>query len=119
MALYLSGLEVHARLRAGKSVEQWLGHIVDGDETVLKWLSIAADRRQCSVTYLESFDEGDDAWLDVAAFSLVDPDAEEGPAFDSVEEAVAFAVDTHGASLERFVAGGMIQQEYANYRQNK
>lgn len=119
IALYLSPVEIYARLHAGKSVEQWLGHTQDGDETVLQWLSIAAGRRQYSVTYLESFDEGDADWLDVTAFSLVDPDAEVGPTFDSVEEAVAFAVNTHSASIERFVAGGMIQQEYANYRQSK
>jgi hypothetical protein len=119
IALYLSLVELYARLHASKSVEQWLGYAKDGDETVLHWLCIAAGRRQYSVTYLESFDEGDADWLDVAAFSLVDPDAEIGPTFDSVEEAVAFAVNTHSASLERFVAGGMIQQEYANYRQSK
>jgi hypothetical protein len=119
MALYLSALEVHARVRAGKVVEQWLGHAEESGYTVLKWLYIAPDRRQYCVTYCESFDEGNEEWHDVAAFSLLDPDADETAFFDSVEDAVAFAIHTHGASPERFVAGGMIQQEYAKYQQNK
>ncbi|SFQ83317.1 hypothetical protein [Hymenobacter arizonensis] len=120
MALYLSRLELQARLHLGKEAEQWLGHADEGEYTVIKWLYLAQeDRHQYSVTYMESFDEGDEDWQHVPEFSLLDPDAEENTAFDSVEEAVAYAVQTYGASPDRFVAGGMLAEEYARYWQSK
>jgi hypothetical protein len=36
-----------------------------------------------------------------------------------VEEAVVFAVQTYGASVERFVSEGMLLTEYANYWHGK
>ncbi|GAB3878977.1 hypothetical protein GCM10028824_41610 [Hymenobacter segetis] len=120
MALYLSRLELQARVHAGKEVEQWMGHADEGDYTVIKWLCLAPeDGHQYSVNYLESFDEGDENWQLVPEFSLLDPDAEERAAFDSVEEAVAYAVQIYGASPDRFVPGGMLAQEYARYWQGK
>lgn len=118
--MYLSRLELQARIHTGKEVEQWLGHADEGAYTVIKWLYLAqADRHHYSVTYLESFDEGDDHWQNVPEFSLLDPDAEERAAFDSVAEAVAYAVQRYGASPDRFVPGGMLTGEYARYWQHK
>lgn len=120
MALYLSRLELQARVHLGKEVEQWLGHAEEGEYTVIKWLYLAReDRHQYSVNYLESFDEGDEDWQLVPEFSLLDPDAEESAVFNSVEEAVAYAVQTYGASPDRFVPGGMLAEEYARYWQSK
>ena len=120
MALYLARLELQARLHGGKEVEQWLGHADEGEYTVIKWLYLAQeDRHRYSVNYLESFDEGDEEWQNVPEFSLLDPDAEDSVAFDSVEEAVAYAVQAHGASPDRFVPGGMIAGEYARYWHSK
>ncbi|MBJ6108343.1 hypothetical protein JAO73_04930 [Hymenobacter sp. BT523] len=120
MALYLSRLELKARVHAGKEVEQWLGHADEGEYTVIKWLYIApAEGHQYSVTYLESFDEGDAEWQLVPEFSLLDPDADESAVFDSVEEAVAYAVQTYGALPDRFIPGGMLAEEYARYWQSK
>lgn len=120
MALYLSRLELQARLHIGKGAEQWLGHTDAGDYTAIQWLYLAQeDRCRYSVTYMESFDEGDEDWHQVPEFSLLDPDAEESKAFDSVEEVVAYAVQTYGASPDRFVPGGMLAEEYARYWQSK
>lgn len=120
MALYLSRLELQARLHLGKGAEQLLGHTDVGDYTAIRWLYLAQeDRRRYSVTYMESFDEGDEDWQQVPEFSLLDPDAEESMAFDSVEEAVVYAVQTYGASPDRFVPGGMLAEEYARYWQSK
>ncbi len=116
MALYLSSLELVARVHLGKEVEQWLGHFDEADYTVIKWLYITKDaQHQYTVCYAESFDEGDEDWHNVAEFSLLDPDEEFTDSFASVEEAVAFAVQTYGASAERFVSGGMLPTEYASY----
>ncbi|GAA4354320.1 hypothetical protein GCM10023185_16000 [Hymenobacter saemangeumensis] len=120
MALYLSRLELQARLHLGKEAEQWLGHTEADGYTAIQWLYLAQeDRHRYSVTYMESFDEGDEEWQQVPEFSLLDPDAEESIAFDSVEEAVAYAVQTYGASPDRFVPGGMLTEEYARYWQSK
>ncbi|WP_055562984.1 hypothetical protein [Hymenobacter sp. AT01-02] len=120
MALYLSRLELQARLHIGKEAEQWIGYTNEDDYTVIKWIYLAQeDRHQYSVNYVESFDEGDEHWQQVPEFSLLDPDAEESAVFDSVEEAVNFAVHTYGASPDRFIPGGMLAAEYATYWQQK
>lgn len=120
MALYLTRLELQARVHLGKEVEQWLGHAEEDTYTVIKWLYLAQEgRHQYSVHYLESLDEGDEDWHLVPEFSLLDPDAEESAVFDSVEEAVTFTVQAYGASPDRFVPGGMLAEEYARYWQSK
>ncbi|AMR28510.1 hypothetical protein A0257_16360 [Hymenobacter psoromatis] len=120
MVLYLSPLELVARVHLGKEVEQWLGHSETADYAVIKWLYIAKKiQNQYTVSYMESFDEGDEEWHNVAEFSLLDPDEEVTNSFTSVEEAVAFAVQTYGASAERFVPGGMLPTEYASYWHSK
>jgi hypothetical protein len=39
--------------------------------------------------------------------------------FDSAEDAVHFAVEQHGASIDKFVAGSLINEEYARYLEAK
>ena len=120
MALYLSRLELQARLHLGKGAEQWLGHTEADDYTAIQWLYLAQeDQCRYSVTYMESFDEGNEDWQQVSEFSLLDPDAEESMVFDSVEEAVAYAVQTYGALPDRFVPGSMLAEEYTRYWQSK
>ena len=120
MATYLSRLELQARVHAGKEVEQWLVYVEEGEYTVLKWLYLTKeDQYQYSVNYLESFDDGDEGWQNVAEFSLLDPDAEQQALFDSVDEAITFAVGTYGASPDRFIPGGMLPGEYAKYWRGK
>ena len=120
MARYLSPLELIARVHLGKEVEQWLGCFEATDYAVIKWLCIAKEaQQQYTVSYMESFDEGDEEWHNVAEFSLLDPDEEVTDSFASVEEAVAFTVQTYGASAERFVPAGMLPTEYASYWHSK
>jgi predicted esterase len=77
------------------------------------------DKQQYVVSYVESFDEGNEEWTDVTAFSLLDPDEEVEHSFSSVVEAVEFAIQTYGVSRERFISGGMLQTEYLTYWRNK
>ncbi|HEX8350367.1 MAG TPA: hypothetical protein VF598_10425 [Hymenobacter sp.] len=116
MVLYLSSLELIARVHLGKEVEQWLSYYHEADYVVIRWLVIGKDQGQFTVAYHESFDEGDAYFHDVHEFSALDPD-EDGTThmFDSVEEAVAFATENYGAAADKFVAGGMIQQEYTKH----
>jgi len=116
MALYLSNLELVARVHLGKEVEQWLSYYRGADYTVIRWLVIYKDEGRFTIAYHESFDEGDEGSHDVYEFSTLDPDDDITHSFDSIEEAVACAIENYDAAADKFVAGGMIQEEYAKYR---
>ena len=118
MAEYLMDEQIRARLRLGKSVEQWLGVVQEADYTILRWLSIDKESDESySVVYFESFDEGNEDFLDIYAFSLVDPDEPFGVihTFSSVADALEFAEATYKASPHKYTAAGMIQEEYRYY----
>ncbi|WP_143164215.1 hypothetical protein [Hymenobacter daecheongensis] len=118
MASYPSPQELIARVHLGKEVEQWLSHYNEADYTVIRWISVAKEEGQFGVTYFESFDEGDEEFHDVHEFSVIDPENEPCGTthlFDSIEAVVAFAIENYGASAEKFVASGMIYQEYAKH----
>ncbi len=119
MSFYLTKPELLARIRLGKEVAQWLGHVDEADYTIIKWLTIGKTGNQYYVLYQESFDDGDEEFCDIAEFSLVDPDADEEASFDSAEDAVDFAIEQHGTSSDKFVAGSMIGEEYARYLKAK
>lgn len=87
----------------------------------MKYITIEKERNgEYSVLYIEHIDEGNEDFLDIYDFSYVDPDE---PAvinsFDSVEESLDFALNTHGASLDKYVSAGMVQEEYADYLRRK
>ena len=119
MSFYLTKPELLARIRLGKEAAQWLGHVDEADYSIIKWLTVGKTGSQYYVLYQESFDEGDEEFCDIIEFSLVDPDADEEDTFDSAEDAVNFAVEQHGASIDQFVAGSMINEEYARYLEAK
>ena len=119
MAFYLAKQELLARIHLGKTVAQWLTHVEVADYTTIKWLTIGRDNNQYYVLYQESFDEGDEEFWDIVEFSPVDPDADEEASFDFAEDAVKFAIKQYGASIDKFVAGGMINEEYARYLKTK
>jgi len=115
MIQYLKDDQIRARLRLGKSVEQWLGVVQETDYTILKWLSIDKESDESfSVTYFESFDEGNEDFLDIYAFSLVDPDEPFGVinTFYSIADALEFAEVIYKASPNKYISAGVIQEEY-------
>jgi len=118
MIRYLDEDEIQSRLRLGKSLEQWLGVVQETDYTILKWLSIDKESdASFSVVYFESFDEGSEDFLDIYAFSLVDPDELFGVihTFSSIADALEFAESTYKASPNKYISAGMIQEEYRDY----
>jgi hypothetical protein len=123
MSLYLSRLEVLARVHQGKEVEQWLSYTQQADYSVIRWLSLHPERPQAyGLTYFESFDEGEDGNSDVREFSVLDPENDPYGTthhFASVDEAVAFAVEHYGASADKFVAGGMLTVEYTQHAKSQ
>jgi hypothetical protein len=118
MARYLLEIQVRARLNLGKSVGQFLSREDAPDSAIIKWLTIykGGDEKKYSLYYNEVLEEGPENFLDLVELTPVDPDyspiVEE---FDSVEEVVAFATNTYGASPHKYVAESMVTDEYADY----
>jgi len=77
MYFYLTKLELLARVRLGKEIAQWLGHVDETDYTIIKWLTVGKTGSQYYVLYQESFDDGDEEFCDIVEFSPVDPDVDE------------------------------------------
>jgi len=118
MIQYLTDDQIRTRLRLGKSVEQWLGDVREDDYTILHWLSIGKENDESfSVTYFESFDEGNEDFLDIYAFSLVDSDEPFGVIniFPSIADALEFARFTYKAFSDKYVPAGIIQEEYRDH----
>ncbi|MFD2967195.1 hypothetical protein [Sphingobacterium bambusae] len=118
MEKYLNEEQIRSRLGAGRSVEQWLGFVEKDDFTILKWLSIDCVKNEgVAVVYQECVDEGGEEFLDIYEFSPIDPDEPFGviSTFSSIADALDFAVLTYNASNAKYVASGMIQEEYLNY----
>ncbi|UOE51445.1 hypothetical protein MTO98_10185 [Mucilaginibacter sp. SMC90] len=114
---YLSSEQLKTNLSSGKPIEQWLSHQKQDDYTILKWLRIDKEKDSTySVSYMECFDEGDEDFLDIYEFAPLDPDE---PftinSFSNINEALFFAINKYQASESRFVAAGMIQEEYKEY----
>jgi len=110
--------QLTSNLRLGKSIEQWLSYIKENDYAIINWLRIDKEKDDMySVSYFEVFDEGSEEFIDIYEFSKLDPDEPYGiiNTFNSVEESLEFATRTYGASIDKFVSGGMIQEEYRDY----
>ncbi len=114
---YLDKGELLARLRNGKLVEQWLSADKVKDYVVLKWLWIQKQRTgEYTLGYVECFDDGNEGFTDVYAFSTLDPDEPYiENTFDDADDAIEFAISNYRASETKFVASGMIQDEYKDY----
>lgn len=107
-----------ARLRAGRSLEQWLGTRIVESEVVIHWLQLNREPDgQYSITRFEVYDEGNEELHDVHEFSPVGVDEPYGATtlFESPEETLAAAQDRFGAKPDRFVSKGIVQDEYADY----
>lgn len=118
MGRYLSDEQLKTSLRLGKTVEQWLSISNLNDYKVIKWLTIRKEKSDTyNIAYIESFDEGSEAFIDIYEFSTIDPDEPHGiiNTFNSIEEVLEFSVITYGALLNKFVSAGMIQEEYRDY----
>ena len=105
------------QLKAGRAIEQWLGHNNAPNYRSIRWLRIDPERTGTyNLAVFEVFDDGNPEMLDVYSFEQVDPDLPSGSisVFVTPEEAVGGAVE-QGASLEKFVGMGIIQDIYAAF----
>jgi hypothetical protein len=107
--------QVIDQLKAGRAVEQWLGHTDTPTYRTIKWLRIERETDgNFSTVVFEVFDDGNPETLDVYSFEPVDPDLLAGSisSFATLEEAIASAVAC-GAGPDKFIGAGMIQDAYA------
>jgi len=105
------------QLKAGRAIEQWLGHNNAPNYRSIRWLRIDPEKAGTfNLAVFEVFDDGTPEMLDVYGFEAVDPDLPSGSisAFTTPEEAIAAAVQ-RGASAEKFVGMGIIQDLYAAF----
>jgi hypothetical protein len=113
MTKYLSPQEILSLLNTGKSIEVFLGRISDDNE-IISWVDLQkAKDGLIEVTNYEVYDEGSLEWLDLYAFSYVDPDMEfENNQFENVEDAIEFIKKKYLSAVPKFLIRGEIQTEY-------
>ena len=122
MAIYLTEQQLKANLMVNRAIEQWLSVYNENDYTIIRWIRIDKETSgEFSVAYFESFDEGSEDFADIYEFSLKYPDEPFGVInyFDTLEEVLNYTIITYHASIDKFVAAGIIQEEYLNYLSSK
>ena len=105
------------QLKASRAIEQWLEHTDAANYRSIRWLRIDPEKGGTfNLAVFEVFDDGNPEMLDVYGFEPVDPDLPSGSisTFDTPEGAIAAAVE-HGASTDKFVGMGVIQDLYAAF----
>jgi len=114
---YLVYEQLRTNLSIGKPVEQWLSPRVHPNYVELRALTILKERDGTYTTsYVGYFDDGDESFTDIYAFSYPDPDDPEViKSFDSIDEALHFAMANYNASPDKFVNSGLLQDEYKDY----
>jgi hypothetical protein len=113
MIKYLIQDEIISLINAGKTIEVFLGRISD-DKEVISWLDLQKTNNYLvKTTYYEVYDEGNLEWLDLYAFTFVDPDMEfETNQFNNVEDAINFIKEKYKLAEPKFLTRGGIQKEY-------
>jgi len=105
------------QIKAGRAIEQWLGHNNAPNYRSIRWLGIYPERVGIfNLAVYEVFDDGTPEMLDVYGFEPIDPELPSGSisTFATPEEAIAAAVK-QGASAGKFVGTGIIQDIYAAF----
>ncbi|HVG45053.1 MAG TPA: hypothetical protein VM890_10000 [Longimicrobium sp.] len=120
MTRYLAPPFLQSCIGRGRSVEQFLGGYMDGDERALRWVEIRPEPNGVALLLHQVYDEGDEGFLDVYEFTEVDDGTErDGPAAEhhlsTLEEALLLAGELYGADPDHFVNEGVIQDEYRDY----
>lgn len=113
MSKSLTEQEVGIYLNQGKTIEVFLGKISDDNE-IISWIDLQKDKDNLvAVTYYEVYDEGNIDWLDLYAFSFVDPDMDfETNEFESTEKAIKYIKEKYRLTEPKFLLRAGIQEEY-------
>ncbi|HEY0018877.1 MAG TPA: hypothetical protein VGC13_21430 [Longimicrobium sp.] len=110
---------IRTALNRGACVEQFLGGFDDGGEPAIRWITLCQEEDAVVLSLHEAYDQGDESFWDVYDFTPLteydEDDAAGEHRLPTVEEAIALAVERYGASPDRFVNGGVVQDEYGDY----
>jgi hypothetical protein len=115
---YLSETYAVGVAQTGSVIEQFLTPREESNYRVLRWVRVKKNRDGTySVSRYEAFDEGHLDYLDLYAFSFVDPDSpcEESAGLPSINAAMKVAEEKFGADRRKYVNEGVIQDEYADF----
>ena len=113
---YLTDYYIRTALSRGKTVEQFLGGGMLGEERTIRYLALSPNGDRFSVTLYEHLDEGSESFLDLYDFSYASPDDDPPQhSFDTIEEALAHSEATYGAVATRWANQFVIQDDYADY----
>lgn len=105
------------QLKAGRAIEQWLGHNDFPNYRSIRWLRIDPEKGGTfNLAVFEVFDDGNEGMLDVYSFEAVDPDFPNGSIskFETPADAITGAIN-FGAGEDRFVGAGLIQELYGAF----
>jgi hypothetical protein len=112
---YLSTDHLMQALARGRKVEQWLGPMEINGDRLLKWVCIEKESRpDYSVVLIEVYNDGGPILERLPPLDVDEPEGKIS-SFETKEEALAYVTNELGASLNRFVKEGEIQQEYDRY----
>ena len=120
--MYLTYPQLNSVLILGKPVEQWIGSSKQPDFEIITWIRIDREMNgSYSVSYFEVFDNGNLDFLDIYEFEPCEPDQPYGltHSFPTSDQALLFCIEKYNASDDKYVYGGMVQEEYRLYLQNK
>lgn len=114
MRRYLNQTETNTHLNLGKTIEVFLGRILD-DKNIISYLGLTKENDKIKVERIDHYDEGSLDFIDLYAFSYVDPNMEfETNNFNNINETVEFIRTKFNITEVKFLNAGIIQDEYAD-----
>ncbi|KAA5539653.1 hypothetical protein [Adhaeribacter rhizoryzae] len=113
MTRYLTEQEIGTLLNLSKTIEVFFGRNKEDNE-IISWVDLQKGKNnRIQVNYYEVYDEGSLDWLDLYAFSFVDPDKYfETEEFKNIEDAVKHIKEKYNMPEPKFLNRGGIQDEY-------
>ena len=120
MSRHLTEYFIEQALNRGKGVGQFLGSFEHNGEKAIRYLLIYANEKEFRLLVQESYDEGSQDFCDIGEFTSIHGDDETPQhTFPSLEQTLDFATQNYGSSSERWVNESVIDDEYADFIQNK
>jgi hypothetical protein len=107
-------------MKRGKEVEQFLRCTKIDGKKIISWLTIRNQENGYVLLHHKQHDEGSRDYLDIYEFTYLNmPDTRFEPkhlVFATLDEALDYASANLGASNEKWVGHGMVQDEYRDFK---
>lgn len=111
---YVSSSFLDSTLRRGKSLEQFLGGLVQDSEHCIRWIEVRPAKGGIEVWSFVAPDYGDEERLDFYEFIGVDEGVLEAT-FEDSADALRYASEKLGAHPDRWVNQFVSQDEYLDF----